>query len=100
MTIQSLSTSPSKPSPSRRISCMMRRLIVAGTPDGSICGNRMWLLIIAGIPASIAARNGTSSVFFSSARLLSMQGRPRWESTAVSPWPGKCLPQQSMPPFL
>ena len=98
--MQSLRISPSKPSVSRRRPCMIVRDIVAGTSFGSMFGKRMWLLIMAGMPASIAARNGMSSHDSSSASVFSMRGSPMWESTAVSPWPGKCLPQQSMPPFL
>ena len=79
---------------------MIVRDIVAGTSFGSMFGKRMWLLIMAGMPALIAARNEMSSHASSSSIVFSMRGSPMWESTAVSPWPGKCLPQQSMPPFL
>ena len=49
---------------------------------------------------ALAAQNEMSSHASSSSIVFSMHGSPMWESTAVSPWPGKCLPQQSMPPFL
>ena len=97
--MQSLRISPSKPSVSRKRPCRIARDIVAGTPPGSMLGKRMWLLIMAGTPAPIAARNGISSHDSSCASVFSMRGRPMCESTAVSPWPGKCLPQQRIPPF-
>ncbi len=52
----------------------------------------------ASMPAAIAALNGTSSTASSRARGCSMTARSRWVSVAVSPWPGKCLAVDSIPP--
>ena len=41
---------------------------------------------------------GTSSLCHSSSRLLSTTGRATWESTEVSPWPGKCFTTGITPP--
>jgi hypothetical protein len=57
----------------------------------------MCALMTARVPAAIAARNGCSS---RSSRVLasrSMCGIAWWESTLVSPWPGKCLVQAATP---
>ena len=45
------------------------------------------------VPEAIAARNGSSAA----SRSPSTTGRSRWESTDVSPWPGKCLAQAATP---
>ncbi len=74
----------------------MRRDRVAGR-SGSRAGTRMWALMTARVPASIAARNGTSSRERSTSASASMRGSAWWESTAVSPWPGKCLVQAATP---
>ncbi len=74
----------------------MRRESVAGR-SGSRAGTRMWALITARVPAAMAARNGASSRSASTSAGTSMRGRAWWESTAVSPWPGKCLVQAATP---
>lgn len=71
--------------------------IVAG-PAGSSWGSRMWDVITAATSAPVAASKGTSSRSVSSARERSITGIARWESIAVSPWPGKCLAQAATPP--
>ena len=58
---------------------------------GSINGNPMCPSITAPTPAVTAARKGTSSTAFKRSRVTSISGRPRCESVAVSPWPGKCF---------
>lgn len=45
----------------------------------------------------MAARNGGSSRSYSVFASTSMRGSAWWESTAVSPWPGKCLVQAATP---
>ena len=57
----------------------------------------MWALITARVPAAIAARNGASSRAWSTEGAASMRGIAWWESTAVSPCPGKCLVQAATP---
>jgi hypothetical protein len=57
----------------------------------------MWALITARLPAAMAARKGTRSRSASTEAATSMRGRAWWESTAVSPWPGKCLVQAATP---
>ena len=47
-------------------------------------------------PAATAARNGARCASQPSA-LWSTRGRPWWESTEVSPCPGKCLAQAATP---
>src|SRR5438132_11223108 len=49
------------------------------------------------MPLLIAAANGLSSRFRRTSSGASMIGSSRWESTLVSPWPGKCLPQARTP---
>ncbi len=56
----------------------------------------MWAVMTAFTPAATAARNGLRcSVNCSGPK--SIRGSPRWESPAVSPWPGKCLAQAATP---
>ena len=74
----------------------MRGDRVAGW-SGSRAGTRMCALITARVPAAMAARNGASSRSVSTAGSASMRGSAWWESTAVSPWPGKCLVQAATP---
>ncbi len=74
----------------------MRRERVAGW-SGSRVGTRMWALITARLPAAMAARNGSNSRCSRTERSASMRGSAWWESTAVSPWPGKCLVQAATP---
>ena len=59
--------------------------------SGRSAASAMWPGITEPTPALMAARNGTSSTESSRARGRSMTGSPRCESTAVSPWPGKCF---------
>ena len=47
-------------------------------------------------PASIAARKGARCLSHSSSECCT-SGSPWWESTAVSPCPGKCLAQPATP---
>ena len=70
----------------------------AGSPVGSTSGRERCPGITAGTPAAISSRNGTSSLVFSRARSFFSTGRARWESTSVSPCPGKCFRQVSTPP--
>ena len=97
--IESVKTSPSKPSSWRSRPVRIGRLSVAGRPSvGSSAGRRMWLDMTASMPAPITARNGTSSTASRRERGCSITARSRWVSVAVSPWPGKCLAVPSMPP--
>ena len=48
-------------------------------------------------PAAMPVLNGASSTASSRSRGCGTTGRPRCESTSVSPWPGKCFSVASMP---
>ena len=62
-----------------------------GSSPGSKQGRAMCAVITLVTPASMAARNGTSSNVSSLSQQKSSIGNARWESVAVSPCPGKCL---------
>ena len=97
--IESVNTSPSKPSSVRSRPVRMGRLSVAGSPSvGSSAGRRMCVDMTASIPAAIVASKGTSSTASRRERGCSITARSRWVSVAVSPWPGKCLAVESIPP--
>ena len=51
----------------------------------------------AAVPASMAATNGTSSRAASVDMSTFSTGSARWLSSAVSPWPGKCLAHAATP---
>lgn len=72
------------------------RLRVAGR-SASSAGSRMCALITDLVPAAIAARNGSRSRACTVSRSTSIRGTAWWESTAVSPCPGKCLTQAATP---
>ena len=57
----------------------------------------MCAVMIAGTPASMAAWNGGRSSRCHSSRVWWMIGRPKWLSSAVSPWPGKCFAAPATP---
>ena len=61
------------------------------TSVASICGKPICATIIEPMPASTIERNGTSSTFSNRSREKFIIGKPRCESTAVSPCPGKCF---------
>ena len=52
----------------------------------------------ASTPAAMAAGRAAAQSGRGALRGCSMIGRPRWVSTVVSPWPGKCLAVASIPP--
>ena len=54
--------------------------------------------MIVSTPAAIAARNGGRSIASICARVWVTSGRPKWLSTPVSPWPGKCFDTAETPP--
>ena len=56
-----------------------------------------WDVITASTPASMTARNGTSSRARTTSIGWRTTGRSRCESTVVSPWPGKCLAHAATP---
>ena len=70
---------------------------VPGSLSPVIAGNAMCALITMSAPASMPARNGTSSRESSLAYPAVITGSPMWESVWVSPWPGKCFRVASMP---
>ena len=70
---------------------MIGRLSVAGS--ASSAGTTRCAVMIEPTPASIAARKGTSAA----SQSPEATGSARCESTAVSPWPGKCLAQATTP---
>ncbi len=57
----------------------------------------MCAVMIASMPAAIAARNGGESSSAHCSRVWWMYGRPVWLSVFVSPWPGKCLAVEAIP---
>ena len=57
----------------------------------------MWAVISDCTPASIAARNGTSSRATSVSRSTSIDGSSRCESARVAPCPGKCFAHAATP---
>ena len=65
--------------------------------SGSRALNWTWVTIVAAIPASLAARNGTRSVSHMSSRGPSMTGRLTWGSTGVFAFPGKCFAVAATP---
>ena len=69
----------------------------AGSPSAAKLGVSMWPTMTMGQPASMAARKGTSSQPSICSRVRVAQTAPVCESPAVSPWPGKCLAQGSVP---
>ncbi len=76
----------------------MGRERVAGASEGSRAWTAMWPIITQSTPASTALRKGRSSTASSRARSAATDATWRWESTAVSPWPGKCLAVVRRPP--
>ncbi len=97
MSMPSVTSRPRKPISRRRRSTMGCES-VAGVPVWSSAGTAMCPSITQSTPASTAARNGRSSTESSRARSPLMVASCRWLSTAVSPWPGKCLAVVSKPP--
>ena len=89
-------TTPSKPSSSRSRVVSVARLSVAGRSPVS-SGIATCAVMIDFAPASMAARNGTSSRSQSSSREARTTGISRWESWEVAPWPGKCFTQAATP---
>ena len=86
-----MTTRPSKPS-SRRSSCSPTAgESVAGAPEASRAGTAMCPSMTASTPAASSWRKGRSSTESSRARSPETVATARCESTAVSPWPGKCL---------
>ncbi len=86
---------PNRISP-RNSSPRIFRDSVAGR-SGSSAGYTTWAVMIPGIPARTARRNGTSSRarrVFLPARTT---GSSLWESAELSPCPGKCFPTGRTP---
>ena len=87
---ESVTTSPLKPSCSRNNPVMILWDKVVGYTLSYFVYNT-WLAIIPGKSCSTASLKGTSSILLILSKSKSTLGSPIWESTAVSPWPGKCL---------
>ncbi len=96
MSMSSVNTSPPKPSSPRSVPVTIRWDSVAGRCSSSE-GTSRWPVMMAATPAAIAARNGTKSTACKRSGGLSTRGSSRWESTPVSPCPGKCLPHAARP---
>ena len=62
-------------------------------------GMAKWPTMIISTLLAIPYWKGTNSSFSNSSFVLEMIGRPRCESVLVSPCPGKCLRQPSIPPL-
>ena len=54
-------------------------------------------VMTASTPAAMAASKGGSSRRSITVVGAATVGISRWESASVSPWPGKCLAQQTIP---
>ena len=87
---------PLKPSSSRRIRWTIFGDSVAGR-SSSIEVTSTCAVMINATPASMAALNGANSMARSRSGACSTIGSSRCESAAVSPCPGKCLPQAATP---
>ena len=87
---------PSKPSSPRSRPPSAAGDRVAGRSP-VMAGTRMWAVITARTPASMAAAKGGRSRRRSTSSGASMTGRSWWESVMVAPWPGKCLAQAATP---
>ena len=87
---------PSNLSQPRRMSCSQTGEKPAGRL--SICPYTTWAGITAAMPAADRAANGRRSSACNSSKLRESCGRVRWLSPPTKPWPGKCLPQDFMPP--
>ncbi len=98
ISMASVTIRPSKPSSPRSRSTASGGDRVAGAPDGSIAGTATCASMTESTPASTARRKGGSSTASSRSRSTSIVGSETWLSIAVSPWPGKCLAVDSMPP--
>ena len=96
ITRASVTISPSKPSSCRSRPSSTAGERVAGRSPSRAAISR-WAVITLATPAAMAARKGGSSTASSRSRLWRRSGSSRWESLLVSPWPGKCLAQQSTP---
>ena len=72
--------------------------VAGGVPSPRTPGRAMCAVITASTPSSTAARKGTSSTRSRRSRSARIAGSSRWESTSVSPWPGKCFAVVSTPP--
>ena len=98
ISMSSATITPSNPSSPRR-SRTTGGLSEAGRPrpPGSSAGTATWATSTAATPARTAAANGTSSTARSRSGPWGTVGSARWLSTAVSPCPGKCLPQAATP---
>ena len=59
--------------------------------------NWTWVIIMAAIPALLAALNGTRSVSHIWSSLPSITGSSTWGSTGVLAFPGKCLAVAATP---
>lgn len=74
----------------------MRRLRVAGAV-ASRAGWTTWAVMTSGTPAAMAARKGGRSVSRRVRSSLVSTAMPKWLSTVVEPWPGKCLAHGATP---
>ena len=98
ISMQSVETRPVKPTSPRSSPWMILGERVDGY-SGSRALNWTWVTIMAAIPASLAARNGTRSVSHMSSSGPSMTGRLTCGSTGVFALPGKCLAVAATPAF-
>ena len=67
-------------------------------PKGSITGTWRCPTIIPLNPARMASLKGYNSTLSNRSRVKGSTGNALWESTSVSPCPGKCLQTESTPP--
>ena len=98
ISMASVTMRPSKPSSVRSRSVDIGADSVAGVLVASRAGTAMCPVITASTPAATALRNGSSSTASSRGRSAVTVTSCMWLSSAVSPWPGKCLAVVSRPP--
>ena len=98
MSSASVIETPVNPSSSRSSPVITSRESVEGSTRLPVsAGTAKWPDITSRTPASVAARNGTSSTASSSSRVRRTTSRAWCVSTLPSPLPGKCLPVPATP---
>ena len=98
MSSASVIETPVNPSSSRSSPAITWRESVEGSSRLPVrAGTAKWPDITSRTPASVAARNGTSSPRSSSSRVRLTTSRAWCVSTLPSPLPGKCLPVPATP---
>ena len=98
MSSASVQIIPSNPSFSLRSPVTIGLDIEDGVPVESRDGMLICPTMTMSVPAAISLLKGYNSRVSSLSMLYGNTGSARWESTLVSPWPGKCFAQPATPP--